>query len=102
MEIGNKYTTFFFEEYEKMAEKNTFSAFLPSENKGLWCMSKVDNLKKNLAKMAVEKIVEEYLKNDSISVENIDKNFLIDRREFYIYNMEMFVFVLSMLVYLWR
>ena len=73
MEIGNKYTTFFFEEYEKMAEKNTFSAFLPSENKGLWCMSKVDNLKKNLAKMAVEKIVEEYLKNDSISVENINK-----------------------------
>ncbi len=73
MEIGNKYTTFFFEEYEKMAEKNTFSAFLPSKNKGLWCMSKVDNLKKNLAKMAVEKIVEEYLKNDSISVENINK-----------------------------
>ena len=73
MEIGNKYTTFFFEEYEKMAEKNTFSAFLPSENKGLWCMSKVDNFKKNLAKMAVEKIVEEYLKNDSISVENINK-----------------------------
>ena len=73
MEIGNKYTTFFFEEYEKMAEKNTFSAFLPSKNKGLWCMSKVDNFKKNLAKMAVEKIVEEYLKNDSISVENINK-----------------------------
>ena len=73
MEKENKYTTFFFEEYERMAEKNTFSAFLPSENKGLWCMSKVDNFKKNLAKMAVEKIVEEYLKNDSFSVENINK-----------------------------
>ena len=57
MEIVNKYTTFFFEEYEKMAEKNTFSAFLPSKNKGLWCMSKVDNIKKYIAKMAVEKIV---------------------------------------------
>ena len=69
----NKYTTFFFEEYERMAEKNTFSAFLPNRNKGLWCMSRVDSLKKNLAKTAVVKVVEEYLKNDSFSVENINK-----------------------------
>ena len=73
MEKENKYTTFFFEEYERMAEKNTFSAFLPNRNKGLWCMSKVDSLKKNLAKTAVVKVVEEYLKNDSFSVENINK-----------------------------
>ena len=71
MEKENKYTTFFFEEYERMAEKNTFSAFLPNRNKGLWCMSRVDSLKKNLAKIAVVKVVEEYLKNDSFSVENI-------------------------------
>ena len=71
MEKENKYTTFFFEEYERMAEKNTFSAFLPNRNKGLWCMSRVDSLKKNLAKTAVIKVVEEYLKNDSFSVENI-------------------------------
>ena len=73
MEKENKYTTFFFEEYERMAEKNTFSAFLPNRNKGLWCMSRVDSLKKNLAKTAVIKVVEEYLKNDSFSVENINK-----------------------------
>ena len=73
MEKENKYTTFFFEEYGRMAEKNTFSAFLPNRNKGLWCMSRVDSLKKNLAKIAVVKIVEEYLKNDSFSVENINK-----------------------------
>lgn len=73
MEKENKYTTFFFEEYERMAEKNTFSAFLPNRNKGLWCMSRVDSLKKNLAKTAVVKVVEEYLKNDSFSVENINK-----------------------------
>lgn len=73
VEKENKYTTFFFEEYERMAEKNTFSAFLPNRNKGLWCMSRVDSLKKNLAKTAVVKVVEEYLKNDSFSVENINK-----------------------------
>ena len=73
MEKENKYTTFFFEEYERMAEKNTFSAFLPNRNKGLWCMSKVDSFKKNLAKTAVVKVVKEYLKNDSFSVENINK-----------------------------
>ena len=27
MEKENKYTTFFFEEYERMAEKNTFQLF---------------------------------------------------------------------------
>ena len=73
MEKENKYTTFFFEEYERMAKKNTFSAFLPNRNKGLWCMSRVDSLKKNLAKTAVVKVVEEYLKNDSFSVENTNR-----------------------------
>ena len=92
-----KLNTFFFKEYAQIAEKNTYSAYIPNGSKGIWCIadfnekinekmqekleisqkfenSNVENKKIdkiNLAKIGVHKIIEKYLENNEVSLENI-------------------------------
>ena len=92
-----KLNTFFFKEYAQIAEKNTYSAYIPNGSKGIWCIadfdektdekmqekleifekiknSNVENKKIdkiNLAKIGVHKIIEKYLENNKFSLENI-------------------------------
>ena len=92
-----KLNTFFFKEYAQIAEKNTYSAYIPNGSKGIWCIadldektnekwqekseisqkienSNVENEKSdkiNLAKIGVHKIIEKYLENNEFSLENI-------------------------------
>ena len=94
-----KLNTFFFKEYVKIAEKNTYSAYIPNGSKGIWCIadfdektdekmqekseiaqkignSNVENQKIdkiNLARSGVHKIIEKYLENNEFSVENIEQ-----------------------------
>lgn len=92
-----KLNTFFFKEYVKIAEKNTYSAYIPNGSKGIWCIvdfdektnekmqekseisQKIENSnvenekieKINLAKIGVHKIIEKYLENNEFSLENM-------------------------------
>ena len=92
-----KLNTFFFKEYAQIAEKNTYSAYIPNGSKGIWCIvdldektnekwqekseisQKIENSnvenekidKINLAKIGVHKIIEKYLENNKFSLENI-------------------------------
>jgi len=96
-----KLNTFFFKEYAQIAEKNTYSAYIPNGNRGIWCIAdfeekiyvqedieinqKIENndirskkikkniKRKNLAKIGVYKIIEKYLENSSFSIENMKK-----------------------------
>ena len=94
-----KLNTFFFKEYAQIAEKNTYSAYIPNGSKGIWCIadfnektdekmqkkseifqkienSNVENKKVdkiNLAKIGVHKIIEKYLENNDFSLENIEQ-----------------------------
>ena len=34
-----KLNTFFFKEYAQIAEKNTYSAYIPNGNRGIWCIA---------------------------------------------------------------
>ena len=92
-----KLNTFFFKEYAQIAEKNTYSAYIPNGSKGIWCIADFDEKtdekmqekseiaqkignsnvenekieKINLAKIGVHKIIEKYLENNEFSLENI-------------------------------
>ena len=92
-----KLNTFFFKEYAQIAEKKTYSAYIPNGSKGIWCIAdlnektnekwqekseisqKIENSnvenekieKINLAKIGVHKIIEKYLENNEFSLENI-------------------------------
>ena len=87
-----KLNTFFFKEYVKIAEKNTYSAYVPTGNGGIWCIAdymekmKAGSIKKlkslektkkteniNLAKIGIQKIMEKYFENSDFSMENIKK-----------------------------
>jgi len=96
-----KLKTFFFKEYAQIAEKNTYSAYIPNGNRGIWCIANFEekiqrrenveiegkigssgieskknkkNVKrKNLAKAGVHKVIEKYLENGSFSTENMKK-----------------------------
>lgn len=92
-----KLNTFFFKEYAQIAEKNTYSAYIPNGSKGIWCIADLDEKtdekmqekleisekiensnvenkkidKINLAKIGVHKIIEKYLENNEFSLENL-------------------------------
>ena len=94
-----KLNTFFFKEYAQIAEKNTYSAYIPNGSKGIWCIADLDEKtnekmqkkseifqkiensnvenkkidKINLAKIGVHKIIEKYLENNEFSLENIEQ-----------------------------
>ncbi len=87
-----KLKTFFFKEYAQIAEKNTYSAYVPSGNGGIWCIADYDekteisdlkgtqNFKKsenvekvNFARAGVQKAVEKYFENSDFSAENVEK-----------------------------
>ena len=95
-----KLNTFFFKEYAQIAEKDTYSAYIPNGNRGIWCIAnfeekiydkrqenieidqKIENSniinkknvkRKNLAKAGVHKVIEKYLENSSFSIENMKK-----------------------------
>ena len=96
-----KLKTFFFKEYTQIAEKNTYSAYIPNGNRGIWCIANFEekiqrrenveiegkigssgieskknkkNVKrKNLAKAGVHKVIEKYLENGGFSTENMKK-----------------------------
>lgn len=96
-----KLKTFFFKEYAQIAEKNTYSAYIPNGNRGIWCIADFEekiqrrenveiegkigssgieskknkkNVKrKNLAKAGVHKVIEKYLENSGFSKENMKK-----------------------------
>lgn len=84
----------------QIAEKNTYSAYIPNGNRGIWCIAdfeekiydkkqenieidqKIENnniinkknvKRKNLAKVGVHKVIEKYLENSSFSIENMKK-----------------------------
>ena len=84
----------------QIAEKDTYSAYIPNGNRGIWCIAnleekiydkkqenieidqKIENSsiinkknvkRKNLAKAGVHKVIEKYLENSSFSIENIKK-----------------------------
>ena len=92
-----KLNTFFFKEYAQIAEKNTYSAYIPNGSKGIWCIADLDKKtdekmqekleisqkiensnvenkkvdKINLAKIGVHKIIEKYLENNEFLLENM-------------------------------
>lgn len=96
-----KLKTFFFKEYAQIAEKNTYSAYIPNGNRGIWCIAnfkekiqrrenveiegkigssgieskknKKNVKRKNLAKAGVHKVIEKYLENGGFSTENMKK-----------------------------
>ena len=95
-----KLNTFFFKEYMQIVEKDTYSAYIPNGNRGIWCIAnleekiydkkqenieidqKIENSsiinkknvkRKNLAKAGVHKVIEKYLENSSFSIENMKK-----------------------------
>lgn len=102
-----KLNTFFFKEYAQIAQKNTYSAYIPNGSKGIWCIADLDEKtnekmqkkseifqkiensnvenkkvdKINLAKIGVYKIIEKYLENNEFSLENIEQiiQFSIDK-----------------------
>ena len=55
-----------------MAEKNTYSAYIPSEGKGLWVTVVDSETEENFAKAGVEAVVEKYLENSDFSMENMN------------------------------
>jgi hypothetical protein len=84
----------------QIAEKDTYSAYIPNGNRGIWCIAnleekiydkkqenieidqKIENSsiinkknvkRKNLAKAGVHKVIEKYLENSSFSIENMKK-----------------------------
>ena len=55
-----------------MAEKNTYSAYIPSDGKGLWVTVIDSETEENFAKAGVEAVVEKYLENSDFSMENMN------------------------------
>ena len=77
-----KLDTYFFKEYEKIVEKNTYSAYVPNGNKGIWSIASYNEGKKkknsnfqkiNLAQIGVQKTIEKYFENNDFSIENMEK-----------------------------
>ena len=77
-----KLDTYFFKEYEKIVEKNTYSAYVPNGNKGIWSIASYTEGKKkknsnfekiNLAQIGVRKTIEKYFENNDFSIENMEK-----------------------------
>jgi len=77
-----KLDTYFFKEYEKIVEKNTYSAYVPNGNKGIWSIASYNEGKKkknsnfekiNLAQIGVRKTIEKYFENNDFSIENMEK-----------------------------
>ena len=68
----SRYSTFFFKEYEGMAEKNTYSAYIPNEWRGFWILVAESEDKTGLAKEGAEEGVVKYMENSIFSMENMD------------------------------
>ena len=77
-----KLDTYFFKEYKKIVEKNTYSAYVPNGNKGIWSIASYNEGKKkknsnfekiNLAQIGVRKTIEKYFENNDFSIENMEK-----------------------------
>ena len=77
-----KLDTYFFKEYEKIVEKNTYSAYVPNGNKGIWSIASYNEGKKkknsnfekiNLAQIGVQKTIEKYFENNDFSIENMEQ-----------------------------
>ena len=77
-----KLDTYFFKEYEKIIEKNTYSAYVPNGNKGIWSIASYNEGKKkknsnfekiNLAQIGVQKTIEKYFENNDFSIENMEQ-----------------------------
>lgn len=69
----NKYSTFFFKEYAGIAEKNTYSAYIPNEGKGLWVLAADSETEENFAKTAVEEVARRYMEDGTFSMENMNR-----------------------------
>ena len=73
LKIGkSRYSTFFFKEYEGMAEKNTYSAYIPNEWRGFWVLIADSGSKDGLAKEGVKESIGKYMENSVFSMKNID------------------------------
>ena len=77
-----KLDTYFFKEYEKIVEKNRYSAYVPNGNKGIWSIASYNEGKKkknsdsekiNLAQIGVQKTIEKYFENNDFSIENMEQ-----------------------------
>lgn len=77
-----KLDTYFFKEYEKIVEKNTYSAYVPNGNKGIWSIASYNEGKKkknsdsekiNLAQIGVQKTIKKYFENNDFSIENMEQ-----------------------------
>ncbi len=73
LKIGkSRYSTFFFKEYEGMAEKNTYSAYIPNEWRGFWILIADSESKDSFAREGVKESIGKYMENSVFSMENVD------------------------------
>ena len=56
-----------------LTEKNTYSAYVPSDGKGLWVQVIDNEIEENFARSGVEAIVERYMENSIFSMENMNE-----------------------------
>ena len=50
-----KLKTFFFKEYAQIAEKNTYSAYIPNGNRGIWCIANFEEKIQRRENVEIEK-----------------------------------------------
>lgn len=74
MEISvNEYQTFFFKETEEGYERNTYSAFIPEKDRGIWCIGESKGKRENFIKTGITEIIRIYMEDSSITMEKMEK-----------------------------
>ena len=69
-EKKSKYITYFFKNYAGIAEKNTYSTYIPERERGFWCLIVDNDMNENFAKIGVEEAVRYFFENNEFSQEN--------------------------------
>ncbi len=74
MEISvNEYQTFLFKETEEGYERNTYSAFIPEKDRGIWCIGESKGKRENFIKTGITEIIRIYMEDSSITMEKMEK-----------------------------
>ncbi len=74
MEISvNEYQTFLFKETEEGYERNTYSAFIPEKDRGIWCIGESKGKRENFIKTGITEIIRSYMEDSSITMEKMEK-----------------------------
>ena len=67
-EKKSKYITYFFKNYAGIAEKNTYSTYIPERERGFWCLIVDNDMNENFAKIGVEEAVRYFFENNEFEV----------------------------------